>query len=73
MSSKQPTHTAYKVVDPKEGSEKKAQWFEIAPCWAHDDGSGIDLLIPPGVTVADRSVIRKRKEKKPRADEQATA
>ena len=35
MSSK-PTHTAYVVIDPKEGSEKKAQWIEVgAVCPAH--------------------------------------
>ena len=37
MSSK-PTHTAYVVIDPKEGSDKKAQWFEIGTVWSHNDG-----------------------------------
>ena len=68
MSSK-PTHTAFVVVDAKEGSEKKAQWFEIAAVWSHSDGDGFDVLIPPGVTVAGRIVIRKRKEKEPSAAE----
>lgn len=62
MSSKQPTHTAYVVADAKEGSEKKAQWFEIATVWSHSDGNGFDVVIPPGVTVSSRIVIRKRKE-----------
>jgi hypothetical protein len=28
MSSK-PTHSAYVVIDPKEGSDRKAQWHEM--------------------------------------------
>ena len=62
MSSKSPTHTAYVVIDPKEGSDKKAQWFEIGTVWSHNDGSGFDVMIPPGVTVAGRIVCRKRKQ-----------
>lgn len=62
MNSK-PTHTAYVVVDAKEGSEKKAQWYEIATVWSHNDGDGFDVVIPPGVTVTGRIVCRKRKEK----------
>jgi hypothetical protein len=61
MSNK-PTHTAYVVVDPEAGSEKKAQWFEIAAAWSHGDGGGFDVVIPPGVTVSGRIVCRKRKE-----------
>ena len=51
MSSK-PTHTAYVVIDPKEGSEKKAQWIEVGAVWSHSDGSGFDLVIPPGISLA---------------------
>ena len=67
MSSKHPTHTAYIVIDAKEGSEKKAQWFEIGTVWTHGDGNGFDVAIPPGVTVTGRIVCRKRKEKEPSA------
>ena len=66
MSSK-PTHTAYVVADAKEGSEKKAQWFEIGAVWSHSDGNGFDVVIPPGVTLSSRIVIRKRKEKEANA------
>ena len=61
MSNK-PTHTAYVVVDPKEGSEKKAQWIEVGALWSHSDGSGFDLVIPPGISLAGRFVCRQRKE-----------
>ena len=71
MSSNHPTHNAYVVLDPPKGSEKKAQWFEIGTVWSHKDGGGFDVMLPPGVTVSGRIVIRKRKE--PAATEQATA
>ena len=61
MSSKHPTHSAYIVIH-QEGSEKKAQWFEIGTVWSHNDGDGFDVVIPAGVTVTGRIVCRKRKE-----------
>ena len=61
MSSK-PTHSAYVVIDAKEGSDKKAHWYEIGTVWPHGDGSGFDVMIPAGVTVTGRIVCRKRKE-----------
>ena len=70
MSSKHPTHSAY-IVIRQDGSEKKAQWFEIGTAWSHKDGGGFDVVIPPGVTVTGRIVCCKRKE--PAAAEQATA
>lgn len=64
MSSKSPTHTAYIVSDPEEGSDKKAQWFEISSAvFTHGDGDGFDVNLPPGVTVSGRIVCRKRKSK----------
>ena len=62
IMSNKPTHTAYVVVDPKEGSEKKAQWIEVGALWSHSDGSGFDLVIPPGISLAGRIVCRQRKE-----------
>ena len=70
MSSK-PTHSAYVVIDAREGTDRKAQWFEIAPVFSHGDGKGFDLVIPPGITASGRLVIRKRKEAD--AAEQPTA
>ena len=61
MSSK-PTHTAYVVIDAKEGSDKKAQWIEVGAVWPHNDGIGFDLVIPPGISLSGRVVCRKRKE-----------
>ena len=57
MSSK-PTHTAYVVIDPKEGSDSKAQWIEVGAVWPHKNGSGFDLVIPPGISLSGRIVCR---------------
>lgn len=72
MSSK-PTHSAYIVIDPKEDSGKKAQWFEVGTVWSHGDGSGFDVMIPAGVTVTGRIVCRKRKEPSAAAAEHPSA
>ena len=61
MSSR-PTHTAYVVTEPKAGSERKAQWHEVAAIWPHKNGRGFDLVIPPGVTLSGRIVCTERKE-----------
>ena len=61
MSSK-PTHTAYTVIDAKEGSEKKAQWIEVGAVWPHSDSGGFDLVIPTGISLSGRVVCRERKE-----------
>jgi hypothetical protein len=61
--SNAPTHTAFVVSDAPEGSDKKAQWFEIAKVWTHNDKDGFDIVLPPGVTVAGRLVIRRNKAK----------
>jgi hypothetical protein len=59
MSSK-PTHIAYVVTDPKEGSDKKAVWHPIGTVWPHQNGKGFDVVIPPGVTVSGRIVCTER-------------
>ena len=62
MSNK-PTHTAYVVNEAPEGSDKKAQWFNIGTVWAHSDGDGYNIDLPPCVTVSGRIVLRRNKEK----------
>ena len=39
MSNK-PTHTAYVVIDPREGTDRKAQWIEVGAVWPHKSGKG---------------------------------
>jgi len=61
MSSK-PSHIAYVVVQPKEGSDRKAVWHRVASVWAHDKGNGFDLVIPPSVTLSGRIVCTERRD-----------
>jgi len=57
-----PTHTAYVVVEPKEGSDRKAQWHKIGAIWPHKNGKGFDLVIPAGLSVSGRIVCTEPKE-----------
>jgi hypothetical protein len=59
--SNTPTHTAFVISDAAEGSNKKAQWFEIAKVWTHKDNGGFDIDLPPGVTVSGKIVVRRNK------------
>jgi hypothetical protein len=59
MSNK-PTHLAHVVADPKEGSERKAQWHQVGAVWPHRNGNGFDLMIPAGISVARRVVCVER-------------
>jgi len=61
MSNK-PTHHAYVVVEPQEGSDRKAQWHRVGTVWPHTKGNGFDLVIPPGVTLSGRIVCTEAKE-----------
>ena len=62
MSNK-PSHIAYVVTDPKDGSDKKATWHPVGTVWQHQNGKGFDLVIPPGVTLSGRIVCTERKDK----------
>ena len=64
MSTK-PTHTAYIVIEPKEDSDRKPQWQSIGAVWAHKNGEGFDLIIPPGLSVTGRIVCIKPKANEP--------
>lgn len=66
MSTK-PTHTAYIVAEPKEGSDRKATWHEIGAVWPHKSGEGFDIVIPAGISVTGRIVCTKRKAPEPAA------
>lgn len=61
MSSK-PTHIAYVVTQPKEGSDRKAVWHRVGSVWAHKHGKGFDLVIPDGIAVTGRIVCTEPKE-----------
>jgi hypothetical protein len=66
-----PTHIAYVVTDPKEGSRKKAVWHEVGGIWPHEKGNGFDVVIHRQLAVSGRIVCTERKEKEEK--EAATA
>lgn len=51
-----PTHRAYIVENPPEGSERTARWTEVGAVWPHKNGNGFDLVIPAGLAVTGRIV-----------------
>ena len=64
MSNK-PTHPAYDVIEPKEGSDRKAHWHKVGAIWPHKSGAGFDLVIPAGLSVSGRIVCTEPKEDQP--------
>jgi len=62
MSNK-PTHKAYVVTKPKEGSDGKAIWHEVGAVWPHKNGNGFDVVITEGISVTGRIVCTVPKEK----------
>jgi len=56
-----PTHRAYVVVEPKEGSDRKATWVEVGAVWPHKNGNGFDVVIPPGISASGRIVCTEPK------------
>ncbi len=61
MSNK-PTHTAYIVEEPR-AADGKSIFHPIASVWVHKDGDGLNVKLPPGVTVSGELVIRRNKAK----------
>jgi len=57
-----PTHTAYVVTDPKDGSDRKATWHEVGAVWPHKNGNGFDIIILAGISVSGRIVCTERKD-----------
>jgi hypothetical protein len=55
--SNRPTHFVY-VVD---GDGDDATWTQIAAAWKHKDGDGMNIVIPSGVMVSGKLVIRAAK------------
>lgn len=60
-----PSHIAYIVKDPPEGSDKQAQWREIGAVWPHKNGKGFDVVIYEQISVSGRITCTERKEKAP--------
>lgn len=57
-----PSHTAFIVSQPKEGSDRKAIWHKVGTVWPHKSGTGFDLVIPAGISLSGRIVCTEPKE-----------
>jgi len=62
MSSK-PSHRAYVVSRPKEGSGQKGFWREVGVIFPHSKGKGFDLVVHDGISVSGRIVCTEPKDK----------
>lgn len=49
-----PTHLAYIVS----GEGKNANWTQVGACWKHKDGEGMNVVLPPGIMISGKLVIR---------------
>ena len=60
-----PTHIAYVVNEPKEGSspDRKAMWRAVGAVWPHSKGNGFDVVIHDQLAVSGRIVCTEPKEK----------
>ena len=56
-NTNRPTHHLY-IVD---GEGDEANWAQIAPAWQHKAGDGMNIVLPPGVLVSGKLVIRAAK------------
>ncbi len=61
MSSK-PSHRAYVVSKPKEGSDQKGFWREVGVIFPHSKGKGFDLVVHEGISVSGRVVCTEIKK-----------
>lgn len=67
MNNTKPSHRAYVVTQPKEGTDQKGFWREIGVVWPHKSGKGFDIVIHEGISVSGRIVCTEPKKN----DEQA--
>ncbi len=65
MSNNKPSHTAYIVINPKDGRSGKASWHEVGAVWPHSNGEGFDVVILERMSVTGRIVCTRRKEATP--------
>ncbi len=56
-TANRPSHLVY-VVD---GDGDDANWTQIAAAWEHNDSDGLNVVLPPGIMVSGKLVIRRPK------------
>jgi hypothetical protein len=47
---------AFIVEEPSEGSDRKPFFHRVGTVFPHQNGSGFNLVIPPGISVSGRIV-----------------
>jgi hypothetical protein len=58
MSGEKPSHKVFVV----EGEGDNAFWHRVGSAWPHKDGKGLNVQIPPGISVSGRIVLREYTE-----------
>lgn len=58
-----PSHIAYVVSEPKEGSDRKPIWRAVGVVFPHRNGNGFDVLIHDQIAVSGRITCTEPKEK----------
>jgi hypothetical protein len=61
-----PTHIAYTVQEPREGSDAKATWREVGALWPTKNG--FTLQIHDQFAISGRIVITERKDREEPAE-----
>lgn len=55
------SNTIYNAYIVEEGKDEKSFWHKVGSAFPHIDGQGIDLVLPPGISVSGRITLRERK------------
>ena len=67
MVGAKPSHRVYLVED--RGEDKDSFWHLVGGAWPSKDGKGLQIQLPPGLSVAGRVVLREYTEKDAEEDE----
>jgi hypothetical protein len=69
MSGGAPTHDAWLVED--RGEERDKFWHKVGSVWVHEDKEGYNMILPPGLSVSGKVVVRPRIPHKEDEDEKS--
>lgn len=56
-SNNAPSHFVYVVT----GEGESATWTQVAAAWKHKDGDGLNIVIPAGIMISGKLVLRAAK------------
>ncbi|MDF0522835.1 hypothetical protein P0R31_36990 [Bradyrhizobium yuanmingense] len=56
-STNAPSHLVYVVT----GEGESATWTQVAAAWKHRDNDGLNVIIPPGIMISGKLVVRAAK------------